>query len=90
LGIAVSFAAVISIIFLLPRAYAGFQSGPLIKKRCCRSHVTLFLHQLYRNIFWTIPTLALPIMVVNLLGAVQNAFFYVAWSVGGIVFMIPR
>jgi O-antigen/teichoic acid export membrane protein len=28
-------------------------------------------------------------MVVNLLGAEQNAYFYIGWSITGIVFMIP-
>jgi O-antigen/teichoic acid export membrane protein len=28
-------------------------------------------------------------MVVNLLGATQNAYFYIGWAIAGIVFMIP-
>jgi O-antigen/teichoic acid export membrane protein len=31
----------------------------------------------------------LPIIVLNLLGAEQNAYFYVAWMVAGLLFAIP-
>jgi O-antigen/teichoic acid export membrane protein len=31
----------------------------------------------------------LPVMVVNLLGAEQNAHFYVAWMIAGLLFAIP-
>ena len=41
------------------------------------------------NIFWTIPSLVLPIMVVNLLGLAENAYFYIGWAIAGMVFMIP-
>jgi len=29
-------------------------------------------------------------MVVNLLGAEQNAYFYIAWAIAGLLFAIPR
>jgi O-antigen/teichoic acid export membrane protein len=35
------------------------------------------------------PTTILPIMVVNLLGPVQNAYFYIAWMMGTLLFSIP-
>ncbi len=30
-----------------------------------------------------------PIMVLNMLGAEANAYFYVAWAIGGVLTMIP-
>ena len=46
-------------------------------------------HNYVVNIFWAIPSMVLPIMVVNLLGAEQNAYFYIGWAVASMVFMIP-
>ena len=39
--------------------------------------------------FWGAPAVVFPIMVVNLLGAEPNAYFYITWSVGGVLAMIP-
>ena len=36
------------------------------------------------------PPLVLPIMVVNLLGPEQNAYFYIAWTIGSLLFAIPH
>jgi O-antigen/teichoic acid export membrane protein len=40
-------------------------------------------------LFWTAPGLVLPIMVVNLLGAELNAYFYIAWAIGSLLSVIP-
>jgi len=36
------------------------------------------------------PTVVLPIIVVNLLGPEQNAFFYIAWMVASLLIAIPN
>jgi O-antigen/teichoic acid export membrane protein len=36
------------------------------------------------------PGLVLPIIVVNVVGAEPNAYFYVAWMMAGLLFAIPR
>ena len=35
------------------------------------------------------PTTILPLIVVNLLGPVQNAYFYIAWMMATVLFAIP-
>ena len=40
-------------------------------------------------LFWSAPVMVLPIMVVNLLGAELNAYFYIAWSVSSVLTMVP-
>ena len=42
------------------------------------------------RIFENLPTLVLPIIILNVLGAEQNAYFYVAWWVMFFVTMIAR
>ncbi|MDO9334317.1 MAG: oligosaccharide flippase family protein [Dehalococcoidales bacterium] len=88
-GIAISFAAVIAIIFFLPRTYNGYHPLPSIRKDVVGEMLRFSFANYIANIFWMIPQLVLPIMVVNLLGAEQNAYFYIGWSTAGIVFMIP-
>ena len=41
------------------------------------------------SLFRAVPGLILPLMVVNLLGAESNAYFYIGWATGSVLFMIP-
>lgn len=42
------------------------------------------------SLLWFVPGLILPIMVINTLGAELNAYFYIAWTMGGVLATIPR
>jgi O-antigen/teichoic acid export membrane protein len=39
--------------------------------------------------FWAIPSMVFPLLVINILGAETNAYFYIAWAVGIIISGIP-
>jgi len=41
------------------------------------------------HLFTAAPTMVLPIMVVNLLGPQQNAYFYIAWMIATLLLAIP-
>lgn len=41
-------------------------------------------------IFETLPNFILPIMITNVLNPEMTAYFYMAWMVAGIVFIIPK
>jgi O-antigen/teichoic acid export membrane protein len=41
------------------------------------------------SIFANLPSLILPILVVNFLGAEKNAYFFIAWSISGLLLVIP-
>ena len=42
------------------------------------------------RIFEILPTFVLPIMVINVLGAEKNAYFYIAWQISMLLHAIPR
>jgi len=42
------------------------------------------------EIFYTLPRLVLPIMIVNLVSAESTGFFYIAMMIGGLLFGIPQ
>jgi len=42
------------------------------------------------GIFAMAPTALIPLMIVNTVGAKENAYFYVAYSVASLLFMIPN
>jgi O-antigen/teichoic acid export membrane protein len=41
------------------------------------------------NIFTLLPSTIIPIMIINLLGTKENAYFYVAYTIASILFWIP-
>lgn len=88
-GIAVSIAVAAGILLFLPRAQKGYRPFPLVRRRVVSEMMHFSYGNYAANILWAIPQLILPLMVVNLLGAEQNAYFYIGWGVAGILFMIP-
>lgn len=42
------------------------------------------------NVFFTVPTYILPILVLSLLGEAEAAKYYIAFSIGGLVLIIPE
>lgn len=41
-------------------------------------------------IFETLPNYILPILITGMLGAEMTAYFYMAWMIAGIIFIIPK
>lgn len=89
IGIAVSIAVATVIPLLLPRVEKGYRPFPLIKKGVVNEMMHFSFANYAANIFWMLPQLILPLMVVNLLGAEQNAYFYIGWNVASVLFMVP-
>lgn len=44
----------------------------------------------FARIFEMLPTFILPIMVINILGAEMNAYFYIAWQISMLLLAVPR
>jgi O-antigen/teichoic acid export membrane protein len=47
------------------------------------------LNNYVANLFWSVSGFALPVMVVNLLGTEQNAYFYISWAIASVLLVIP-
>ena len=88
-GIAISLTAVVSILFFIPRIETGYRPFPVIRKRIITDVMHFSLTNYITNIFSAITPYVLPLMVVNILGAESNAYFYIGWAISGTLFMIP-
>ena len=88
-GSCVVLSVIIAITFFQPLAYQGHRPFPSINKEVLRRMLHFSFANYIGNILWTIPSLVLPIMIINLLGPGENAYFYIGWAITGIVFMIP-
>ncbi len=88
-GIAISVSTLIAILWFLPRVIKGYRPRVKIKNAVLTEMFRFSLANYVSTILWALPVVVLPLMVVNILGAEQNAYFYVGWSVASILFVIP-
>ena len=77
-GLCVILSVIIAITFFHPLIYQGHRPFPSIKKDVVSRMLRFSFANYIGNIFWMIPSLSLPIMVVNRLGAEKMLFFILA------------
>jgi O-antigen/teichoic acid export membrane protein len=88
-AIALAIALAVAILLFLPRVQDDYRPLPaldlgLVKKLWGYSSGNYLV-----NLLSVAPTYLLPLMVVNVLGAEPNAYFYIAWMMAGWLFTIP-
>jgi O-antigen/teichoic acid export membrane protein len=87
-GIAILLTVVISFISI-PKVEQGYTPSLTIKKEVLGNMVSFSFTNYITNLCLSIPGLVFPIMVVNMIGAEQNAYFYIGWALGSVLFVIP-
>ena len=88
-GIAVGVAVAVSLFFFLPRVQSHYRPVPKLSVGAISNMWRYSTGNYLASLFAAAPALILPIMVVNLIGAAYNAYFYVAWMIAGLLFAIP-
>lgn len=88
-GISLTVATVISIFFFLPQVQPGYRPSLVIRRRIAREIMPFSLANYISGLFLHLPASILPIMVLNLLGAEANAYFYIAWMIGNLLASVP-
>jgi len=82
-------ALAVSLFFFLPRAKPVYRPFLTVRREVVNEMGHFASANYLSQLFQAVPIYILPIMVVNLLGAEPNAFFYVAWTGAGMLFRIP-
>ncbi len=75
-------------LFIL-RLYSSYKPIPVIRKRVVNDILHYSSGNYIANIFAGLPSVVLPIMVINILSAEMNAYFYIAWAISGLLLAIP-
>jgi len=88
-GIAAAVALAVTLFFFVPRVQPHYRPVPGLNPGVIGGMWRYSASSYLARLFSAAPALVLPIMVVNLLGAEQNAYFYVAWTVAALLFAIP-
>jgi O-antigen/teichoic acid export membrane protein len=88
-GIAIGVAVALSLFLFLPKVQNHYKPVPALKPGAIKGMWQYSGGYYLSNLFSAAPAFVLPLMVVNLIGAESNAYFYVAWMIAGLLFAIP-
>ena len=88
-GLAIGIALVISLFLFLPRVQKRYKPMPKLNLGIIKDMWRYSAGNYFASLFMAAPALVLPIMIVNLLGGEENAYFYVAWAIATLLFVIP-
>lgn len=77
-------------LFLTSRVLPGYKAIPGVKKRAVIDIFHFSFGNYLAKTFEDIPGLVLPIMVINIMGAQANAYFFIAWQVSTLLIMVSR
>lgn len=74
---------------LISKVYPSYRLIPTIKKRIISDMFQYSFGNYVTIILGSAPILLLPILVLNILGPVINAYFFIAWTIASILSNIP-
>lgn len=75
---------------LISKICSSYKPVLTIKKKIVNDIFRFSFGNYIAAIFEGIPNFLLPLVILNILGAEQNAYFYVAWSISAILLMVPK
>jgi len=88
-GIASAVALAVAMFLFLPRVQEGYRPVPVLNLALIKNTWRYTSGNYLANLLANALGYVLPLMVVNVLGAEQNAYFYIAWMMARLLFDIP-
>ncbi len=82
-------AALLGLVLFLPRLLVGYRPVPTLRIGPVRPMFRFSIGNHAAALLGTIAPSVLPLLVVELRSPVENAWFYVAWSLGNMLYVIP-
>lgn len=87
-GIALAASLVVALAFFLPKAENSYRPLPALDPGVIKTLWRYSSGNYVANLLSAAPAFVLPLMVVNRLGAEENAYFYIAWMMANLLFAI--
>jgi len=88
-GLAIFVALAIALFQFLPQAQRGYVPIPTVCKKTVNDMIHFSLGNHIAELLWFAPLVLFPLLVINILGAETNAYFYIAWIIAQTLFTIP-
>ncbi len=89
-GVAFGISLFVSLFIFMPKVQRHYKPIPILKLNLIKDIWSYSSGNYLVYLFMATPILALPIIVINLLGAEQNAYFYIAWTIATALSAIPN
>lgn len=89
-GIGVLVAIAVVLIYLIPRLVKDFRPRFEFKLELVKKLISFSVGNQVAAVFNQLPTLLLPMIVVNALGSKYSAYFYISWMIANFLFFIPH
>lgn len=74
---------------VLTSRVSSFRFRPMIKWESLKEVLRFSSGNYVARVFEYVPTYVLPLVVVSVLGAAANAYFFIAWQIAGVMMMAP-
>jgi O-antigen/teichoic acid export membrane protein len=87
--LAAAISLIIAVVWFLPRVQSGYRPFPKIQKKVLTEISHYSAGNYIGRLLLQMTPFILPLMVVNVLGAEMNAYFYIAWTVANVLLVIP-
>jgi len=88
-GVGIFSAAVLGNYYIL-KVLASYKPTFSLKHEILGRIIRFSFGNYIATIFEAVPNFLLPLLVLNILGAEQNGYFYISWSLSAVLLMIPR
>jgi O-antigen/teichoic acid export membrane protein len=88
-GLATTAGLLASLAIFMPRMFPGYHPRPTWTARLVRRAWGFSGMSYLIILISTAPRFIMPLVVINLLGPEENAYFYVAWAIATLLFSIP-
>jgi O-antigen/teichoic acid export membrane protein len=88
-GIGWAVALAVTMLIFLPKVQDGYRPVPVLNLALVKNMRRYTGGNYLANLLGTAPGYVLPLIVVNVLGAEQSAYFYIAWTMASAISAIP-
>jgi O-antigen/teichoic acid export membrane protein len=88
-GLALIITLFVSFLWLIPRVQVGYKLVPGLDLGLLKGLSRYSIGSYAASLIAQAPSMILPLLVLNMLGAQSNAYFYIAWTIAGFLTAIP-
>ena len=88
-GMSIAVSLLVGILLFLPRSQPGYRPSLGFNRKLLTGILHFSFMNYLSDLLGSIPSYILPLLVLNVLGAESNAYYYIALAIGGILGMIP-
>lgn len=89
-GTGMLIAIALSLFLFLPKVYEGYFPRPMCDREILKQVLPFSFTNYLSGLLNTVPTFIYPLMILNVKGPEQNAYFYMAWMIAMVLGVIPR